>query len=374
MGEENEIPMLIGDEGEGEEAPDLVEAEDIPRVPVTILTGYLGAGKTTLLNYILTQQHNKKIAVILNEFGEGSSMEKSLNIGHGGDLFEEWLELRNGCLCCSVKDNGVKAIENLMKKRGKFDYILLETTGLADPGPIASLFWMDKQLESEIYLDGIVTVLDAKYAMKNISEKKSEGVINEAVRQVALADLLIINKTDLVDGGELQGVTDLVRTINSSAEVVLTQRCRIDLDKILDLHAYDKFDNESYNRTLHSRFVDGTPHLDQRVRTVTLEAEGSMTQSALDSLVEVLLWERSLTNSAGQHVNIYRMKGIMSVVGESRRVMLQSVQELYEAEPIDQWQEEIPRSCKLVLIGENLEEECLSDFLGSLVATSSVLP
>ncbi|XP_071548729.1 zinc-regulated GTPase metalloprotein activator 1-like [Panulirus ornatus] len=371
MADEDEIPMLVGDE---EEAPDLVEVESVPRVPVTILTGYLGAGKTTLLNYILTQQHNKKIAVILNEFGEGSSMEKSLNIGQGGDLFEEWLELRNGCLCCSVKDNGVKAIENLMKRRGKFDYILLETTGLADPGPIASLFWMDKQLESEIYLDGIITVLDAKYAEKNINEKKLDGVVNEAVRQVALADLLILNKTDLVDLQQLQVVTSLVRTINSSAEIVQTQRCRIDLDKILDLHAYDRFDIQAYERTLHSRFVDGMPHLDQCVRTVTVEVEGSLTQTALDSLVEVLLWERSLLNSTGEQINIYRMKGIMSIAGECQRVMLQAVQELYETEPVGMWPEDTPRSCRLVLIGENLEEASVRDFLKSLVGTSSLLP
>ncbi|XP_069975633.1 zinc-regulated GTPase metalloprotein activator 1-like, partial [Penaeus vannamei] len=227
--EDQEAPMLVGESDDDEEAPDLVEVGNAVRVPVTILTGYLGAGKTTLLNYILTQEHKKKIAVILNEFGEGSSMEKSLNISQDGDLFEEWLELRNGCLCCSVKDNGVKAIENLMKKRGKFDYILLETTGLADPGPIAALFWMDKQLESEIYLDGIITVLDSKYAQKNITEKKPESVVNEAVRQVALADLLILNKIDLVDAAQKQVVTQLVRTINSSAEVIQTERCRVDL-------------------------------------------------------------------------------------------------------------------------------------------------
>nr|CAD7430925.1 unnamed protein product [Timema monikensis] len=137
-----------------EDVPDLVPAVFKP-VPVTIITGYLGAGKTTLLNYVLTEQHDKKIAVILNEFGEGSALEKSVSVGQDGELFEEWLELRNGCLCCSVKDNGVKAIENLMTKRGKFDYILLETTGLADPGPIASIFWLDKELGSDISLDGV---------------------------------------------------------------------------------------------------------------------------------------------------------------------------------------------------------------------------
>nr|KAF6331872.1 hypothetical protein mPipKuh1_008179 [Pipistrellus kuhlii] len=149
-----------------EDCPELVpieakqrEQEEKPgpgaKIPVTIITGYLGAGKTTLLNYILTEQHSKRIAVILNEFGEGSAVEKSLAVSQGGELYEEWLELRNGCLCCSVKDNGLKAIENLMQKKGKFDYILLETTGLADPGAVASMFWIDDELGVDIYLDDL---------------------------------------------------------------------------------------------------------------------------------------------------------------------------------------------------------------------------
>uniref|UniRef100_A0A673MQ87 COBW domain-containing protein 2-like n=1 Tax=Sinocyclocheilus rhinocerous TaxID=307959 RepID=A0A673MQ87_9TELE len=156
---------------EEDECPELVPIKEkqtgpTVQIPVTIITGYLGAGKTTLLNYILTEQHNKRIAVILNEFGEGSALEKSLAVSQAGELYEEWLELRNGCLCCSVKDNGLKAIENLMEKKGKFDYILLETTGLADPGAVASMFWVDAELGSDVYLDGIVTVIDAKYGMQ----------------------------------------------------------------------------------------------------------------------------------------------------------------------------------------------------------------
>ncbi|KAK8742738.1 hypothetical protein OTU49_001650 [Cherax quadricarinatus] len=371
MGDEDDIPMLVGEDDEDETIPELVKVEDKPRVPLTILTGYLGAGKTTLLNYILKEQHNKKIAVILNEFGEGSSMEKSLSIGHEGDLFEEWLELRNGCLCCSVKDKGVKAIENLMRKRGKFDYILLETTGLADPGPIASIFWMDRQLGSDLYLDGIITVLDAKYAEKNLNEKKPEGVVNEAVKQVALADLLIINKTDLVDETQLKAVTDLVSTINGSAHMVYTQRCRIDLNKLLDLHAYDKFDNDLFERSLSTRFFDGASHLDQRVQTVTVEVEGSMSPSSMDYFIDVLLWDRSLTNSAGEPVNIYRMKGIVSMIAESQRFMLQVVQQLYELEPIGYWEIDSPRTCKFVLIGENLEQEKIDDLLRTCVTLSS---
>ncbi|WAR23132.1 CBWD1-like protein [Mya arenaria] len=140
--------MMSSDE---DEIPDLVPATS--KVPITIITGFLG-----------------------------DSVEKSMSVGSEGERYEEWLELRNGCLCCSVKDNGVKAIENLMTKKGRFDYILLETTGLADPGPIASIFWLDEELCSDLYLDGIITMIDAKYCWKYLGEKKEDGSVNECTR------------------------------------------------------------------------------------------------------------------------------------------------------------------------------------------------
>ncbi|NP_001365046.1 zinc-regulated GTPase metalloprotein activator 1C isoform 7 [Homo sapiens] len=168
------------------------------KIPVTIITGYLGAGKTTLLNYILTEQHSKRVAVILNESGEGSALEKSLAVSQGGELYEEWLELRNGCLCCSVKDNGLRAIENLMQKKGKFDDILLETTGLADPGAVASMFWVDAELGSDIYLDGIITIVDSKYGLKHLTEEKPDGLINEATRSInGLGQILETQRSSL---------------------------------------------------------------------------------------------------------------------------------------------------------------------------------
>ncbi|XP_063460123.1 zinc-regulated GTPase metalloprotein activator 1A-like isoform X3 [Pan paniscus] len=197
-----------------------------PRAFPVLLTG---AGKTTLLNYILTEQHSKRVTVILNEFGEGSVLEKSLAVSQGGELYEEWLELRNGCLCSSVKDNSLRAIENLMQKKGKFDYILLETTGLADPGAVASVFWVDAELGSDIYLDGIITIVDSKYGLKHLTEEKPDGLINEATRQVALADIILINKTDLVPEEDVKKLRTTIRSINGLGQILETQRSRISL-------------------------------------------------------------------------------------------------------------------------------------------------
>nr|XP_006826051.1 PREDICTED: COBW domain-containing protein 1-like [Saccoglossus kowalevskii] len=294
-----------------DECPILVESSNTEsqqkvKIPVTIITGYLGAGKTTLLNYILTEQHNKKIAVILNEFGEGSSVEKSMSVGQSGELFEEWLELRNGCLCCSVKDNGVKAIENLMEKRGKFDYILLETTGLADPGPIASIFWLDDELGSDLYLDGIVTVVDAKYGLQHLQEMKPKGVINEAVRQVALADLIVVNKIDLVEGSHLESLTQHVRSINSMGKLLETSRSKINLDYILDLHAYDGQDKSRDMEKCVS--LQAGPHLDQSITTVTIDMPGDVDSQKLEELLQNLLWEKNVVNSKGEPMQILRLK------------------------------------------------------------------
>nr|XP_054949526.1 zinc-regulated GTPase metalloprotein activator 1A-like isoform X2 [Pan paniscus]XP_054953069.1 zinc-regulated GTPase metalloprotein activator 1A-like isoform X3 [Pan paniscus] len=227
----------VGSADEEEDCPELVPIETTQseeeeksglgaKIPVTIITGYLGAGKTTLLNYILTEQHSKRVTVILNEFGEGSVLEKSLAVSQGGELYEEWLELRNGCLCSSVKDNSLRAIENLMQKKGKFDYILLETTGLADPGAVASVFWVDAELGSDIYLDGIITIVDSKYGLKHLTEEKPDGLINEATR-----------------------------SINGLGQILETQRSRVDLSNVLDLHAFDSLSG------IRDREVDVTPNI-----------------------------------------------------------------------------------------------------------------
>nr|XP_035959062.1 COBW domain-containing protein 3-like [Halichoerus grypus] len=184
------------------------------KIPVTIITGYLGARKTILLNYILTEQHSKRGAVILNKFGEGNTVEKSLDVSQSGALYQERLKLINVCLCCSVKDSGLGANENLMQKKGKFDDIPLDTSGLADPGAVASLFWVDAELGIDIYLAGIITLMDSKYGLKHLAEEKPVGLIHEASRQAALADIIIINKTDWVSQEDLSKLRTTIRSIN----------------------------------------------------------------------------------------------------------------------------------------------------------------
>ncbi|XP_069043393.1 zinc-regulated GTPase metalloprotein activator 1 isoform X3 [Lepisosteus oculatus] len=323
---------------EGDDCPVLVPIENelntqAAQIPVTIITGYLGAGKTTLLNYILTEQHNKRIAVILNEFGEGSALEKSLAVSQAGELYEEWLELRNGCLCCSVKDNGLKAIENLMEKKGKFDYILLETTGLADPGAVASMFWVDAELGSDIYLDGIVTVIDAKYAMQHLTEEKPEGQINEAARQIALADLAIINKTDLVGEEELCRLREVVRSTNGLVRIIETQKSRVDLSSVLDLHSFDSKAGASLQeKLLHIQTTQ--PHLDKSIVTVTFEVPGCISEERLNVFIQ----------------------------NKPQKVILQSVHELYDLEETPQiWDSEEPRISRLVFIGKNLDKGILEE-------------
>ncbi|XP_054254148.1 zinc-regulated GTPase metalloprotein activator 1A-like isoform X8 [Indicator indicator] len=314
---------------EDEDCPDLVpidtggaeETESSPsrKIPVTIITGYLGAGKTTLLNYILTEQHNKRIAVILNEFGEGSALEKSLAISQGGELYEEWLELRNGCLCCSVKDNGVKAIENLMQRRGKFDYILLETTGLADPG--------------------VISVVDAKHGLQHLTEEKPEGLVNEASR-----------------------------SINGLVKILETQRSRVDLSNVLDLHAFDSVSGLSLQKKLeHVKTTHA--HLDKAVTTVTFEVPGNIREEDLNIFIQNLLWEKNMKDKAGRTMDVIRLKGLVSIQGKSHQVIVQGVHELYDLEETSvAWKENEKRTNRLVLIGRNLDKETIKEVFVATVS------
>jgi len=358
------------DNDSDEECPGLVEVMDTTtadkrKVPVTIITGHLGSGKTTLLTYILSEQHNKKIAVILNEFGNDSAEEKSMAIGDGGEMYSEWLELRNGCLCCSVKDNGVKAIENLMEKRGKFDYILLETTGFADPGPIAAMFWLDDELGSDVYLDGVVTVVDAKYGLNQINQVKQDNMVNEAVKQVALADILILNKTDLVSAVDLENVRSRLGQINSASRVLLTQHSRVDVTEILDMHAYDGRQErpDKFSETEAGR------HIESDVSTVTVSHDGCSSLASVEMFLQRLLWDEEVKNRDGDLVKVFRLKGVLALTDREEKVILQGVHDTYDTYPTQLWSGEEQKETKIVLIGRNLDKEilqsCFTEILNS---------
>jgi len=358
--DENSVPELVPCDN----------AAETVGVPVTIITGFLGSGKTTLLNYILTEQHGKRIAVILNEFGEGDAMEKSLSVGQSGALYEEWLELRNGCMCCSVKDSSVKAIEELMKKKGRFDYIMLETTGLADPAPIASLFWLDEELGSDVFLDGIVDVVDAKYFLRHATEEKRDGLVNETIRQVALADVLIINKLDLVSDEELGLVRSAVHEVNSVAHVIETEHSRVDISSVLDLNAYsykglkDKFSAPLSVQSSEEK----SHHLDNSISTVTVELVGDIDLIKLDTFLQHLLWEKDTNDSDGHSIEIYRLKGVVSIRGEDRRVLVQAVHELYQTIPTTSWMEAEIKKNTVVFIGRYLDKAVLQKHLHACLA------
>jgi len=322
------------------------------KVPVTIITGQLGSGKTTLLTYILTEQHSKKIAVILNEFGTESADEKSMSIGSGGELYSEWLELRNGCLCCSVKDNGVKAIENLMEKRGKFDYILLETTGLADPAPVAGMFWLDEELGADVYLDGVVTVVDSKHCLDQMKEEREGGVLNEWLRQVGVADLIVVNKTDLVNKDLLEQVLNSVKSVNSASMLVTTVNSKVNLDLLLDLHAYDGLSD----RPDKFEFSPG-PHLDSSVGTVSLQFEGETEIEMVDSFMASLLWE----GEDYPGMVVLRVKGVLAIRGKTKQIMVQGVHDTYDTYETRDWEGGAEKKNTLVIIGKNLDKDKLQN-------------
>ncbi|XP_060834062.1 zinc-regulated GTPase metalloprotein activator 1B-like [Rhopalosiphum padi] len=354
-----------------DEIPSLVTAITLDPVPVTIITGYLGSGKTTLLNYILTEQHSKKIAVILNEFGEGDTMEKSIAVGEQGNLCEEWLELQNGCLCCSVKDNGVKAIENLMSKRGKFDYILLETTGLADPGPIAKLFWVDSELGSDVHLDGIVCVIDSKNANKHLGnsllDEPNLDIINPSTRQIALADIILINKIDLVDSSTLETLKIKIRSINGSSEIIETTNSRIDLNKILDLKSYSSSNSLRVDEMIRNvESFRGKSHINQNVSTVTLEVPDGILRTSLDTFVCQILWENMLNDGRGNTSEIIRMKGVIRFEDGSI-AMIQSVYDMYEFQELTKSLSEVPPGSRIILIGTFLDKDELNYLLNKCI-------
>ena len=301
------------------------------QVPVTVLTGYLGAGKTTLLNRILSEKHGKKYAVVINEFGE-LGVDNDLVV----DADEEVFEMNNGCVCCTVRGDLIRILSGLMKRRTQFDGIIIETTGLANPAPVAQTFFVDDTVRARTRLDAIVTVVDAKHLLARLEDS------HEAEDQVAFADVIVLNKTDLVTPEELDAVEARIRTINRFARIHRTTRSQVNIDEILNQGAFD------LARVLEREpdFLENTDHEhSDDIGSMSFEATRPIDPERFNQWIGTLLQEK------GQ--DLLRTKGILAYPNEPRRFAFQAVHMIADGDFIGAWPEG-DRHSKIVFIGRNL--------------------
>ncbi len=329
------------------------------QIPVTVLTGYLGAGKTTLLNRILSENHGKRYAVIVNEFGE---------IGIDNDLIvesdEEIYEMNNGCVCCTVRGDLIRVVEGLMKRPGRFDAIVVETTGLADPVPVAQTFFMDEDVRKKTRLDAVVALVDAKHLPLRLKDSR------EAEDQIAFADVIVLNKTDLVTPDELRDVEAAIRAINPAAKIHRTTRAGVDLAEVLDRGAFDlaramdndphfldadDHDHHDHEHDEHGHHPDHdhaavSPIHDVSVRSVSLRG-GEMDPK------KFFPWIEKITQMEGP--NILRLKGIIALKSDPDRYVVQGVHMIMEGDHQRPWKDGEKHESRLVFIGRDLDEERL---------------
>ena len=348
------------------------ERSSSEKVPVTVLTGYLGAGKTTLLNRILSEPHGKKYAVIVNEFGE-IGIDNDLVVGADEEVFE----MNNGCICCTVRGDLMRILDGLMRQKGKFDAIIVETTGLADPAPVAQTFFMDENVGRKTRLDAVVTVADAKWLNERLKDAP------EAKNQIAFADVILLNKTDLVSADELSDVEARIRGINPYAKLHKTERARIpldavlgrnafDLDRILDLepaflegdeHDHDHHDDHDHDHELddHEHAHGGLKHYhDEEMQSISLRTETPLDPD------KFFPWVQDLVQKEGP--NILRCKGILAFKDDEQRFVFQGVHMILDGDHQRPWQQDERRESRIVFIGRKLPGKLITEGFESCFA------
>jgi G3E family GTPase len=342
------------------------------KIPVTVLTGYLGAGKTTLLNRILSEPHGKKYAVIVNEFGEiGIDNELIVNAD------EEVFEMNNGCICCTVRGDLVRIIDGLMRRKGKFDAIIVETTGLADPAPVAQTFFMDEQVGAKTKLDAVVTVADAKWLKDRLKDAP------EAKNQIAFADVILLNKTDLVTPAELAEIEARIRGINPYARLHKTERAKIDiaevlgrnafdLDRILDIepefltaddaHDHDQHHDHGHGHDHHHDHSHGglKHYHDEDMQSVSIKTDRPLDPD------KFFPWVQDLVATEGK--DILRCKGILNFKDDPERFVFQGVHMILDGDHQRKWKDGETRDSRLVFIGRHLPEEKIRKGFESCIA------
>ncbi|KAF8606905.1 cobW-domain-containing protein [Ceratobasidium sp. AG-I] len=340
------------------------------RVPLTIITGFLGSGKSTFLKYVLTERHGYRIAIIMNEFGDTADIEgRAISVSSPDapeSLATEFLELANGCLCCSVKDSGAAAIEQLMRKQGAFDYIMLETTGLADPGPIAAMFWQNEDFSDQILLDGVICVVDAVFGLKGLESEDSAA----SRQQIALADVLLVNKMDLIPTEEntIATLEQRLRTLNTTAPLIQTTHGRVDLSQVLNIGAYHSFkpSDTSTSHTPHDHDHDHDhtaachQHDLQSISSVQLSVPtlSNAQLVKLDEWIRSVLWEKKFPGDVDETpgLEVLRCKGIYHTTA-GKRYILQGVQILYDITEVPERDSDgATGGGKVVFIGRGLNE------------------
>ena len=342
------------------------------KIPVTVLTGYLGAGKTTLLNRILSEPHGKKFAVIVNEFGEiGIDNELVVNAD------EEVFEMNNGCICCTVRGDLVRIIDGLMRRKGKFDAIIVETTGLADPAPVAQTFFMDEAVGAKTRLDAVVTVADAKWLSDRLKDAP------EAKNQIAFADVILLNKTDLVTPEELRELEARIRGLNPYARLHRTERAKIDISEVLGRNAFDLdriltiepdfLEGEDHDHDHHHDHGDhahgahhhhhgnGLKHYhDEDMQSVALRTDKALNPD------KFFPWIQDLVAKDGP--SILRCKGILAFKDDPERFVFQGVHMILDGDHQRPWRPEEVRDSRIVFIGRNLPEDKIRQGFESCIA------